>query len=46
MEDLSDTELHRLQQQFESLRKTAEAERTARTRESVSPMPDRGDSPV
>jgi low affinity Fe/Cu permease len=30
MEDLSDEELHRLQQQFELLRKTAESERLAR----------------
>ena len=30
MEDLSDEELHRLQHQFESLRRTAEAERRAR----------------
>lgn len=30
MEDLSDAELHRLQHQFEALRKNAEAERRAR----------------
>jgi low affinity Fe/Cu permease len=30
MEDLSDAELHRLQVQFEGLRKTAESERAAR----------------
>src|SRR4051812_4556133 len=32
MEDLSDDELHRLQHQFENLRRTAEAERLTRER--------------
>ena len=31
MEDLSDEELHRLQHQFEALRRSAEAERTTRS---------------
>lgn len=34
MEDLSDEELHRLQQQFESLRRNAEAERRVRETEA------------
>ena len=35
MEDLSDEELHRLQRQFESLRRSAEAERRTREADAV-----------